>query len=320
MEGTESVDTTSTIGQPISFRSGPLAGRLIRCAHHHPARRTARPSSSAHPPSSHHSSLSQPFVDHLAPALLPPGPPCTSSRTPFLVESTPAFFRCPTDGDANAFLPPRYAVRDRRPLEPPPVLRLRLYEVLNAGTSAQSEVEIPAEYVSHTRSSMEIPFTNFSLVRRHIDAGPFVLTATLFFVRPPTREEGANRVNRRNSDTRPIGRSWNPAAHPTVEPIFPLNAIPDTDPRCANLDVEWRQTIATQNAYAATPSISSNLRHTAHLPREPAQVEREAPNTLMFGTSVVNCMKITAASGPEAALYFCLSVHHDLVAPFDSCD
>ena len=154
--------------------------------------------------------------------------------------------------------------------------------------------------------------------RRHVDAGPFVLTATLFFVHPPTREELTNRVNRRNGDTRPIGRSWDPTAHPTVESIFPLNAIPDTDPHCANLDAEWRQTMATQNAYAATPSFDSDVRHTAHLPREPARLEREAPNTLMFGTSIVNCMKITAASGPEAALYFCLSVCLDLHVLFDS--
>jgi len=77
--------------------------------------------------------------------------------------------------------------------------------------------------------------------------------------------------------------------------------------------------MATQNAYAATPSFDSDVRHTAHLPRELARLEREAPNTLMFGTSVVNCMKITAASGPEAALYFCLSVRLNLVVPFDSC-
>ena len=76
--------------------------------------------------------------------------------------------------------------------------------------------------------------------------------------------------------------------------------------------------MATQNAYAATPSFDSDVRHTAHLPREPARLEREAPNTLMFGTSVVNCMKIAAVSGLEAALYFCLSVRVDLIAPFVS--
>ena len=76
--------------------------------------------------------------------------------------------------------------------------------------------------------------------------------------------------------------------------------------------------MATQNVYAATPLLDSDVRHTAHLPREPARLEREAPNTLMFGTSVVNCMKITAVSGPDAALYFCLSVCVDLVAPFGS--
>ena len=210
-------------------------------------------------------------------------------------------------------------MRDRRPLEPPPVLRLRLYEVFNAGTSAENQVEIPAECVSLTQSQVFRPYFTLLLPRpRHVDSGPFVLTATLFFVHPPTREELADRVNRRNSDTRPIGRSWDPTAHPAVEPIFPLNAIPDTDPRCASLDAEWQQAMVTQNAYAATPSFDSDLRHTAHLPREPAQLEREAPNTLMFGTSVVNCMKITAASGPEPALYFCLSVCLDLGALFDS--
>jgi len=40
-ESVEGVDTASTIGQPITFRSGPLAGRLIRYA--------PRPRSSARP-------------------------------------------------------------------------------------------------------------------------------------------------------------------------------------------------------------------------------------------------------------------------------
>jgi hypothetical protein len=78
--------------------------------------------------------------------------------------------------------------------------------------------------------------------------------------------------------------------------------------------------MATQNAYAATPSFDSDIRHTAHLPREPAQLEKEAPNTLMFGTSVVNCMKFTAASGPEAALYFCLSVRPETIAQPGPCN
>ena len=72
-EGVEGVDTTPTIGQSISFRSGPLAGRLIRCASR--ISRLARPGVrlaplSPRPPHRRHT-----FVDHLAPALLPLGPP-----------------------------------------------------------------------------------------------------------------------------------------------------------------------------------------------------------------------------------------------------
>ncbi|KAF8323937.1 hypothetical protein DL93DRAFT_56033 [Clavulina sp. PMI_390] len=39
----------------------------------------------------------------------------------------------------------KFAKRDRRPLDPPPVIRLRMYELLNAGTPNQREIEIPAE-------------------------------------------------------------------------------------------------------------------------------------------------------------------------------
>jgi hypothetical protein len=35
--------------------------------------------------------------------------------------------------------------KDRRPLDPPPVVRLRLFEGFNMGTEEQYEKEIPAE-------------------------------------------------------------------------------------------------------------------------------------------------------------------------------
>ena len=59
-EGVEGVDTASTIGQPICFRSGPLAGRLIRCAYTYmhitrpsPQEFGSLSSSSTSPPLSH---------------------------------------------------------------------------------------------------------------------------------------------------------------------------------------------------------------------------------------------------------------------------
>ena len=39
----------------------------------------------------------------------------------------------------------RTARKDRRPLDPPPVVALRLYEIFNAGTDRQMERRIPAE-------------------------------------------------------------------------------------------------------------------------------------------------------------------------------
>ena len=38
----------------------------------------------------------------------------------------------------------RYARRDKRPLDPPPVVQVRFFEVHNAGTSQQRETEIMA--------------------------------------------------------------------------------------------------------------------------------------------------------------------------------
>ena len=41
----------------------------------------------------------------------------------------------------------RTARKDRRPLDPPPVIALRIYEVFNVGTDRQMERRIPVEYV-----------------------------------------------------------------------------------------------------------------------------------------------------------------------------
>ncbi|KAF8685082.1 Velvet factor [Rhizoctonia solani] len=44
----------------------------------------------------------------------------------------------------------RFARRDRRPVDPPPVVRLRMFEVLEEGTDNQHEEEISAELVHET--------------------------------------------------------------------------------------------------------------------------------------------------------------------------
>ncbi|CAE6461231.1 hypothetical protein BN14_06019 [Rhizoctonia solani AG-1 IB] len=41
----------------------------------------------------------------------------------------------------------KFAKRDRRPVDPPPVIRLRMFEVLDEGTENQREEELPAESI-----------------------------------------------------------------------------------------------------------------------------------------------------------------------------
>lgn len=36
----------------------------------------------------------------------------------------------------------RYARKDKRPLDPPPVVQVRFFEVLNGGTAGQQEKEV----------------------------------------------------------------------------------------------------------------------------------------------------------------------------------
>lgn len=54
----------------------------------------------------------------------------------------------------------RYARVDRRPLDPPPVIHLRIFEVQHAGTAAERETELEYELVP-----LSVPFhfseTNF---------------------------------------------------------------------------------------------------------------------------------------------------------------
>lgn len=42
----------------------------------------------------------------------------------------------------------RYARKDRRPLDPPPVVLFRLFEVRDTGTEREHEQELDAAYVS----------------------------------------------------------------------------------------------------------------------------------------------------------------------------
>lgn len=43
----------------------------------------------------------------------------------------------------------RYARVDRRPLDPPPVVLLRMFELARSGTDAEEEIEIESELSTH---------------------------------------------------------------------------------------------------------------------------------------------------------------------------
>lgn len=57
----------------------------------------------------------------------------------------------------------RFAKRDRRPLDPPPVVRLRMYQVYNVDTDQATEQEISAEYVSFLNHLFRKPRLNTQL-------------------------------------------------------------------------------------------------------------------------------------------------------------
>ena len=117
--------TTLSIGSPICFCTGPFAGKTIRaqifevqkadlgrkCADPPTAAASSSQTSSTSPSSQHQQSQ----VDE------------SSSNTGH-------------DGARNVR-------KDRRPLDPPPVVSLKIFQIFNHGTDRQYEREIPAEYV-----------------------------------------------------------------------------------------------------------------------------------------------------------------------------
>ncbi|CAE6435978.1 unnamed protein product [Rhizoctonia solani] len=58
--------------------------------------------------------------------------------------------RCELEEYQKPDLGRKFARRDRRPVDPPPVVRLRMFEVKDEGTSNQREEEIPAESIETT--------------------------------------------------------------------------------------------------------------------------------------------------------------------------
>ncbi|KAI0955343.1 hypothetical protein AcW1_006951 [Taiwanofungus camphoratus] len=47
----------------------------------------------------------------------------------------------------------KYVRKDRRPLDTPPVVQVRLFDVLHAGTPAQTERDCEYKYVQHLATS-----------------------------------------------------------------------------------------------------------------------------------------------------------------------
>lgn len=147
----------------------------------------------------------------------------------------------------------------------------------------------------------------FLTVYRHVDPGGFVLTLELFTCQPPTRELQYGRVLQRPDTIRPLGRNWDHSQYPQVEPnIFPFTAIPDSDPRAADADAAWQREQANN---PGNDGGSSGIRRTLHLPREEANFTNTLPCTYeLFGTSVVNAMRVSDDEKKDVALYFIVSV------------
>ena len=136
--------TTASIGSYITFASGPLKGRTIR-AHLEEVQKADLGRKCADPPTSAsggggsggaggagnggsgghggHSS----HTSHGSQSTHHGGHPTMMSGAPI------------PDGLV------RSVRKDRRPLDPPPVVRLRLFEGFNIGTPDEYEKEIPAE-------------------------------------------------------------------------------------------------------------------------------------------------------------------------------
>lgn len=143
-----------------------------------------------------------------------------------------------------------------------------------------------------------------------------MLCASLFTCQPPAREYEAGRVLQRNGDIRPLGRHWlleKATRYPDIENnVFPLTAIPETDPRFHEADMQWRR---EQQELTGLPP-ATHIRYTTHLPKQMADLSQTVNMSQeLFGTSIVSCIKITKpGTEDEMALYFCLSVGPNRIA------
>lgn len=160
-----------------------------------------------------------------------------------------------------------------------------------------------------------------------IDYGGFVVSATLFPVYPPVREEEAERfeVRPKYYPYYPIARSWDAKKHPNVEPaVFPLTAIPDSDPNTQLADAAHESQLHLRKILESSQSKGQGkqTRNTAHLPRETPRFwgDEIGQNFNLYGNSVANCAKISDKSSNQSALYFVFSVSGFIMSYASSTD
>lgn len=113
--------TTAAIGSPITFYTGPFAGRTVR-AEIKEVQKADLGRKCADPPTA-----------TASPTSASPSNANNSNNA------------SGNEGAADANESARSVRKDRRPLDPPPVVSLKYYEVFHHGTDRQHEREIPAE-------------------------------------------------------------------------------------------------------------------------------------------------------------------------------
>ncbi|KAF8336330.1 velvet factor-domain-containing protein [Cantharellus anzutake] len=84
----------------------------------------------------------------------------------------------------------KFAKRDRRPLDPPPVIRLRMFELLNPGLPSEQEAELPAEYAD-TYTPIPFDIAALTISSSDIDVSGLIAHIDLFPVPPPTEGQPA---------------------------------------------------------------------------------------------------------------------------------
>ena len=146
--------STSSIGAYVSFASGPFAGRTVRaeivevqkadlgrkCADPPivpPAVPAPGGGANSHTRTADHYDREREYADHDRPPPRAAGPYHGFHPHP---PSHP-------HPHAQPQIQERNVRKDRRPLDPPPVVSLRFFEAMLYGTDKQYEREIPAEYV-----------------------------------------------------------------------------------------------------------------------------------------------------------------------------